>query len=90
MTKSDIISVASKTGITKAKATEVVNAIFTAMRNDIANGNTVSIIDFGNFSVVEKGERTARNPQTGETIKVAAHKTVKFKASTVLKNAVNK
>ena len=43
---------------------------------------------FGKFEVVEKAESKRRNPQTGETIMVAAHKAPKFKAATALKEAV--
>ncbi len=54
----------------------------------MADGESVNIAGFGEFEVVEKAESKRRNPQTGETIMVAAHKAPKFKAATALKEDV--
>jgi DNA-binding protein HU-beta len=47
------------------------------------------LIGFGTFEVKERAERAGRNPQTGETITIAASKTPTFKAGKNLKDAVN-
>ena len=49
----------------------------------------VQIVGFGTFEVKERAEREGRNPQTRETMKIAACKTPKFKAGKALKDAVN-
>ena len=68
---------------------KVVKAVFDAIKNEVASGNKVDIAGFGSFQAVERAARTARNPQTGETIQVAAKKAVKFKVSKTFKDALN-
>ncbi|RWA51139.1 hypothetical protein AU476_25135 [Cupriavidus sp. UYMSc13B] len=87
MTKSELIDAISAgvDGLTKAKAEQALNAIMDA----VGKGDTLSLIGFGTFSQGERGERTARNPRTGEEVKVEAAKTVKFKAGQKFKDAVN-
>ena len=57
---------------------------------EVSGKPKVSLKGFGNFEVRERGERTGRNPRTGETMTIAASKAPAFKSSTALKNAVNK
>lgn len=76
-------------GITKAQAKQAVDSVFDAIKESLANGDDVAIKDFGAFKLTERGERTARNPKTGEPITVAACKVVKFKAGKTLKTALN-
>jgi len=90
MNKADLINhVASTTDLSKASATDAVEAILSGITNTLASGNSVSLVGFGAFSVVERAARTARNPRTGEAIEVAASKAPKFKAGKALKDAVN-
>ena len=51
-------------------------------------GGEVSVAGFGIFSVKGRAARTARNPKTGETVKVAAKKVPKFRPAKALKDAV--
>jgi DNA-binding protein HU-beta len=48
------------------------------------------LIGFGSFSSGKRAARVGRNPRTGEAIKIAAAKTVKFTAGKAFKDAVNK
>ena len=90
MNKNDLIAaVAEKTGLTKAQAGEAVDATFEAVTQALKGGDEVRIIGFGNFSVSERAATEGRNPRTGETIKIPASKTPKFKAGKGLKDAVN-
>ncbi len=59
------------------------------MSKAVADGGSVQLIGFGTFSTGERSARTGRNPQTGETIEIAAAKTVKFTAGKAFKDAVN-
>jgi len=89
MNKAGLIEhVASSTGATKSAASEAVEAILTGITSTLAKGESVSLVGFGTFSVVERAARTARNPRTGEAIDVAASKAPKFKAGKALKDAV--
>ncbi len=90
MNKNDLIAaVADATGMSKAAAGQAVDATFDAITISLKNGDEVKIIGFGNFSVAKRAASQGRNPRTGESIKIAASKTPKFKAGKGLKDAVN-
>ena len=91
MTKSDLVDAiaAGVDGLSKTKAEQALNATLNAIVEAVAKGETLSLVGFGAFSKGERAERTARNPRTGEEIKVEAAKTVKFKAGQRFKEAVN-
>ena len=89
MSKGDLIeSVAKTAALSKAKASLVVNAVFDSISASLKKGKSVSLVGFGSFSVVKRKARNARNPQTGETIKIKATKAPKFKAGKNLKETV--
>lgn len=54
----------------------------------MAAGDEVNVTGFGKFTVTERSARQGRNPQTGETIQIAASSAPKFSAASALKNAV--
>jgi len=90
LTKSDLISTVSDgTGFTKTDTGKVIDAIFGAIKSGLANGDSISVIGFGTFSVGERSAREGRNPSTGEKIQIAAAKVPKFKAGKDLKESVN-
>lgn len=91
MTKAEIIdSVYEKVGgFSKKEAAEVVEAVFDAMKEVLAEGEKIKLSGFGNFVVREKAARVGRNPQTGEEIVIAARRVLTFKPSQVLKEALN-
>uniref|UniRef100_A0A832EB78 HU family DNA-binding protein n=1 Tax=Desulfacinum infernum TaxID=35837 RepID=A0A832EB78_9BACT len=89
MTKADLISkMADEAGITKAAAEKALNSFVTAVADSLAKGDKVTLVGFGTFSVAERAQREGRNPRTGETITIAASKTIKFKAGSKLKDAL--
>lgn len=90
MKKTEIIaSLAENIGLSKADVEKVYNATFELFKEELAKGNKISVSGFGTFDISERAEREGRNPQTGETIKIAASKSVKFKAGKELKEKVN-
>ena len=90
MNKTDLVNVvASKTGLTKKDADAAVAASLDAIVEALKDGDKVQLIGFGTFEVKATAEREGRNPQTGETIKIAAAKKPAFTASKVLKDEVN-
>ena len=90
MNKNDMIAkVAGDLGYTKKDVTAVVDKVCEVIANAVASGDTVKIAGFGTFSVSERSERQGRNPQTGETITIAASKSPKFKAAKAFKDVVN-
>ncbi len=90
MNKNDLIAaVAAAEDITQAQASDVVEATFAAITNQLAEGGEVRISGFGVFSVSQRAARMGRNPKTGEAIQIAASKQPKLKVAKALKDAVN-
>jgi len=81
-------AVAKELEISKAFGERCVNAFFKSFRDGLKRDRTVQIVGFGTFTVKNRGARTGRNPQTGETIKIKASKTVGFRCSQTLKESV--
>lgn len=82
-------AVADATGGTKAAAAKSVQAVLASIQDALAKNDKVSIAGFGVFETVHRPARDGRNPQTGETIKIAASNAVKFKPGKTLRDAVN-
>lgn len=80
--------VAEEKEITKKLASEIVDEVFATIANELKDGNKVDITGFGKFEVKERAARTGINPQTKETIQIAATKVPGFKASKSLKDNV--
>ena len=80
----------TKAELTHKDAERLVNGVFDEIKEAVAAGDAVQIIGFGTFTARERAARQARNPQTGETIKVAAKKAPAFKAGKAFKDIVNK
>ena len=90
MNKNDLIAAAAnKAGITKAQASEAVEAIFDAITMTLKNGGDVRLVGFGTFAVSRRKATQGRNPATGEPINIPASNVPKFKAGKQLKDAVN-
>ena len=90
MNKSDLIAaIAEKTGSTKIAAEESLKATLETLSEQLQQGETITLIGFGTFSVVDREARIGRNPQTGEEIKIAAKKVVKFKPGKAMEELVN-
>ena len=91
MKKSEMIeALANQTGLTKADVEKVFNGTFNLFKEELSKGNDVAVAGFGTFKISNRAARTGRNPQTGETIEIAASKSVGFKAGSALKEIVNK
>ena len=90
MNKTELIeAIVKETGLKKKDAEAAVNAVFGAITNALKDGDKVQLIGFGTFEVKNVAAREGRNPQTGETIKIAASKKPSFSASKALKDSVN-
>jgi len=90
MNKTELINaIAEESGLTKADAARAFDATLSSVTTALKEGDSISLIGFGTFSVKERSARTGRNPQTGETIQIKASKIPSFKAGKTLKDAVN-
>ena len=73
---------------TKVQAEQIVDKVFDSIVGSLKKGEEVSIAGLGIFSVKARAARDARNPRTGETVKVPAMNVPKFRAAKALKEAV--
>ena len=90
MTKTQLIDkVAKETGLSKKNVGEVCDALFAAVAESLAAGETTQISGFGAFAAKNRPARTGRNPRTGETIEIAASRSAVFTASKTLKDKLN-
>ena len=91
MNKSELIdAIAQSANITKVQAGDALNGALAAIKKSLSKDDSVTLVGFGTFKVVDVAERTGRNPQTGEVIVTPAKKKPKFVAGTALKEAVNR
>ncbi len=89
MNKTELVAaVADKANLTKKDADAAVAAVLEAVKDALADGDKVSLVGFGTFSVKERAARTGLNPRTKEAITIPAAKVPAFKAGAALKEAV--
>ena len=93
MNKQELVAaMAKESGLSAKQAEAGLNAFIEVVKKELASKKgekKVSLVGFGTFEVSERKARTGRNPQTGETIKIKAAKSPKFKAGKAFKDAVN-
>ena len=89
MNKAEIIEqVAQDAGLTKAAAGRAVDSVLDEITRSLKKGNSVSFVGFGTFKVTTRKARTARNPQTGEAMKLPKRRVPRFTPGKALKAAV--
>ncbi len=89
MNKSQLIdAIADKANLTKADAARALDAFIDSVTEALKNGDNITLIGFGTFTVKERQERQGRNPRTGEPMTIKAAKIPAFKAGKTLKDAV--
>ena len=90
LVKADIIDqVYEKVGFTRHEAAQSVEILFDEIKSELANGNNVRISRFASFILREKRARNARNPKTGETIRIRPRTVLTFKPSKQLLDSTN-
>ena len=90
MKKSDFITyISEKHTTTKAEAEKIIDMFTSSVMGALGEGNEISLIGFGSFTVSKVAARAGRNPQTGAVVQVPAYNQVRFKVGQKLKDAVN-
>ena len=90
MNKTEFIAAeAEKAEISKKDSEKALKAFVDVVAEQLKAGDKVQLVGFGTFEVSERAAREGRNPQTGETMTIAACKAPKFKAGKALKDAIN-
>ena len=90
MNKTDLIRAIGK--VTKFKQDDVsifLDGFIEVIQDEVAKGTKIQITGFGTFERKEQGERTIKNPRTGEPIHVGPSKRASFSAGSVFKEKVN-
>jgi integration host factor subunit alpha len=91
VTKADIVHAVYTRlgGFSKKESADLVDLVFETMKETLGRGEKIKISGFGNFVLRDKRQRQGRNPQTGEPITITERRVLNFKASQLLKQALN-
>ena len=86
--KEMVAKIAENESVTKVAAEEMYEAVFGALVDTLEVGEEVAVPGLGRFKIVERAEREAHNPRTGDAVVVPAHKALKFVPAKGLKETV--
>jgi len=75
--------------LTKVETAAVLDGFLTTIAWALSNDKKVALRGFGTFKAKDRPSRQVKNPRTGETMLVEAHRAVVFKPSKELKNTLN-
>ena len=89
MTKHELIArIAQDTGATKASAAATVDSLLGSITRALKKGDPITFVGFGTFKTTQRRARLAKNPRTGDAIKIPKRRVVRFTAGKALKSAV--
>jgi DNA-binding protein HU-beta len=89
MSREELIEkIAREAKLSKTQADKALRSTLDGITTSLKKGKRVSFVGFGTFTVGKRKARMGRNPQTGETIRIAAARVPKFRAGKQLKDAV--
>jgi DNA-binding protein HU-beta len=87
--KQDLVSkIAKDVELSKSAASAAVDSFIDGITKALKKGDSITFVGFGTFKTSMRKARTARNPQTGASIKVPKRRVARFTAGTALKKAV--
>ena len=90
MTKAELITqIAQEGGLSKIQSQKALESVISSIVKALKKDNRVLIYGLGVFDVVKRPKRKGRNPRSGETLIIKAHKAVRFKPAKVLKESIN-
>lgn len=91
MTKAEIVQALYEKvgGFSKKEAADIVDIVFDLMKDTLARGEKIKVSRFGKFVLRDKRQRPGRNPQTREPIEISERRVLTFRASEILKEALN-
>jgi DNA-binding protein HU-beta len=82
-------AMAQRAGLDRRQAEGAFNAFVETVMEAVRGGDKVGIVGFGTFNPTSRGARTGRNPRTGEAVKIAASKSVRFAPGAAFKSSLN-
>lgn len=88
MNKAEVVgAIAERAGVTQSDAGKCLDALLELMCDEVSGGREVNLTGYMKVSTVQRSARTGRNPQTGETVQIAASTGVKIQPGARLKAA---
>ena len=85
-----VVSIAEKAAISKKDAEKALSAFLDTVAEELKKGEKIQLVGFGTFEVRERAARTGINPQTKQTLEIAASKNPVFKAGKALMDSLSK
>lgn len=82
-------AVYQEVGLSRQDAAQIVDDILDEISQELVRGGSVKLSSFGSFDVREKSQRIGRNPKTGAEVPILPRKVLTFRASHILKDAVD-
>ena len=90
MNKADLVeAVRGEADLSRAQAEAAVEAVMSSVMSAVSSGERVTVAGFGTFNPSSRAARTGRNPQTGEPVRIAAAKSVRFSPASAFKQTLN-
>jgi len=90
MNKIEFVQVVAKqAGVSRSDSANIINSMVKVITKALKSGDEVKIHGLGKFTLANRAERVGHNPQTGESLIIKAHKTVKFSAFKDIKEYLN-
>ena len=89
LTKKDLVlAVAKETGITQVQVKRVVQRLLDRLIENLKEGKTVELRNFGVFKVRQRAPRRGRNPKTGQEVPVPSKRVVVFKPGLLMRQDI--
>lgn len=89
MNKRDLVAqIAQDTGATKITAAAAIDSLLATITRALKKGDAITFVGFGTFRTTQRRARVAKNPRTGDAIKIPRRRVVRFTAGKALRSAV--
>ena len=89
VTKSDLVAhISAETGLKRTEAEAALVALIQAVQAALSDGNRVTLVGFGTFSVALRKEKMGRHPRTQAPMLIPARRTVKFTPGKTIKEVI--
>ncbi len=83
------VSIDEQLGMPSCNASEIVDKVFAVMKETMASGESIKLVQFGTLTVKDKGPRRGRNPRTGEAMMITKRQMISFRPSKRLREMLN-
>lgn len=84
------VAVHEQLGISQRNSSDIVDTVFTVLKDALVEGDSVKLVQFGTLTVRDKSPRKGRNPRTGETMTITKRQMISFRPSKQLRDRLNK